>query len=101
MPPRSHRCTPRTGNVAADGNPHIEAFNPADGLTAPPTEGDFDSEEKFNEAQNAYWQQHEGRLRARTPHWSHFRPEEALDTRRATAARVMAWEVTMGSTGAA
>lgn len=39
--------------------PHTEAFNPADDLPDPPGEADFDSENKFNEAEDAYWQQHE------------------------------------------
>jgi len=39
--------------------PHTEAFNPADGLPDPPKEEDFDSEDKFNEAEDAYWQHHD------------------------------------------
>ncbi|MEU2615190.1 SMI1/KNR4 family protein [Micromonospora sp. NPDC007271] len=39
--------------------PHTDAFNPADALPDPPTEEDFDSEAEFNEAEDAYWQQHE------------------------------------------
>ncbi|MER7129893.1 SMI1/KNR4 family protein [Streptosporangium saharense] len=39
--------------------PHVEAFNPADGLPAPPDEEDFDSTEEFNVAEDAYWEQHD------------------------------------------
>jgi hypothetical protein len=39
--------------------PRTEAFNPADGLPDQPDEEDFDSEEMFNEAEDAYWQQHD------------------------------------------
>ncbi|WP_225319873.1 SMI1/KNR4 family protein [Micromonospora aurantiaca (nom. illeg.)] len=39
--------------------PHTDAFNPADDLPAPPGKVDFDSEDKFNEAEDAYWRQHE------------------------------------------
>ncbi|WP_433319854.1 SMI1/KNR4 family protein [Micromonospora chersina] len=39
--------------------PHTDAFNPADDLPDPPDEADFDSEAKFNEAEDAYWQQHD------------------------------------------
>ncbi|MET9302723.1 SMI1/KNR4 family protein [Micromonospora aurantiaca] len=39
--------------------PHTDAFNPADGLPDPPGKADFDSEDKFNKAEDAYWQQHE------------------------------------------
>lgn len=39
--------------------PHVEVFNPADGLPSPPDEADFDSVEEFNEAEDAYWEQHE------------------------------------------
>jgi len=39
--------------------PHTDSFNPADGLPDPPDEEDFDSQEKFNEAEDAYWQHHE------------------------------------------
>ena len=39
--------------------PHTDAFNPADDLPDPPGEADFDSKEKFNEAEDAHWQQHE------------------------------------------
>ncbi|MFJ6949886.1 hypothetical protein ACWEEK_31865 [Micromonospora aurantiaca (nom. illeg.)] len=39
--------------------PHTNAFNPADDLPDPPGKADFDSEDKFNEAEDAYWQQHE------------------------------------------
>lgn len=38
---------------------HVEAFNPADGLPEPPNEDDYDSEEAFNAAEDAYWLQHE------------------------------------------
>jgi SMI1 / KNR4 family (SUKH-1) len=38
--------------------PHVEAFNPADGLPDPPDEDDYDSVEAFNEAEYAYWEQH-------------------------------------------
>jgi hypothetical protein len=38
--------------------PHIEAFNPADGLPEPPDEADYDSTEEFNAAEDAYWEQH-------------------------------------------
>jgi len=39
--------------------PHTDAFNPADGLPDPPSREDFDSEEKLNEAEDAYWEHHE------------------------------------------
>jgi SMI1/KNR4 family protein SUKH-1 len=39
--------------------PHVEAFNPADGLPEPPDEADFDSEEELNEAEDAYWEQYD------------------------------------------
>jgi hypothetical protein len=39
--------------------PHTDAFNPADGLPDPPSREDFNSEEKLNEAEDAYWQHHE------------------------------------------
>ncbi len=39
--------------------PHVEAFNPADGLPEPPDEADFESTEAFNAAEDAYWQQHD------------------------------------------
>ncbi|MEV4063012.1 SMI1/KNR4 family protein [Nonomuraea dietziae] len=39
--------------------PHVEAFNPADRLPAPPDEADFDSIEKFNAAEDAYWKQYD------------------------------------------
>jgi hypothetical protein len=39
--------------------PHTDAFNPADGMPEPPDEEDFDSAEKFFEAEDAYWLQHE------------------------------------------
>ena len=39
--------------------PHTDAFNPADDLPDPPGKVDFDSEDKFNEAEDAYWRQHE------------------------------------------
>ena len=39
--------------------PHTDSFNPADDLPDPPGEADFDSEAKFNEAEDAYWRQHE------------------------------------------
>nr|WP_221473771.1 SMI1/KNR4 family protein [Planomonospora venezuelensis] len=39
--------------------PHTEAFNPADGLPAPPDEEDFNSAEEFNAAEDAYWEQHD------------------------------------------
>lgn len=38
--------------------PHVEAFNPADGLPDPPDEEDYDSEEEFNAAEDAYWEHH-------------------------------------------
>jgi hypothetical protein len=38
---------------------HTEAFNPADGLPDPPDRDGFDSEELFNEGEDAYWQQHD------------------------------------------
>ncbi len=37
--------------------PHVEAFNPADGLPDPPHEEDYDSVEAFNAAEDAYWEQ--------------------------------------------
>lgn len=39
--------------------PHVEAFDPADGLPAPPDKADFESTEEFDAAENAYWEQHE------------------------------------------
>ena len=39
--------------------PHTETFDPADGLPEPPDEEGFDSEEKFTEAEDAYWQRHD------------------------------------------
>jgi len=39
--------------------PHVEAFNLADGLPDPPDEDDYDSEEAFNEAEDAYWEHHD------------------------------------------
>lgn len=39
--------------------PHIDAFNPADGLPDPPASEDFDSEQEFNDAEDAYWERHE------------------------------------------
>jgi hypothetical protein len=39
--------------------PHIDAFNPADGLPDPPDEDDFESESQFNEAEDAYWKHHD------------------------------------------
>lgn len=39
--------------------PHVEAFNPADGMPAPPDEEDFDSTEEFNAAEDAYWERHD------------------------------------------
>ncbi|WP_204030783.1 hypothetical protein [Sinosporangium siamense] len=38
--------------------PHVEAFNPADALPAPPDEEDFDSSEAFTAAEDAYWEQY-------------------------------------------
>ncbi|PGH42204.1 SMI1/KNR4 family protein [Micromonospora sp. WMMA1996] len=49
--------------------PHVEAFNPADGLPGPPDEDDFDSEEEFNAAEDAYWEQHDAVV---------FRPEHSV-----------------------
>jgi hypothetical protein len=39
--------------------PHIEAFNPADGLGPPPDEADYESEQEFNAAEDAYWERHD------------------------------------------
>ncbi|GIE76605.1 hypothetical protein Aph02nite_25550 [Actinoplanes philippinensis] len=39
--------------------PHTEAFNPAEGLPEPPDEDDFESEEQFNAAEDAYWERHD------------------------------------------
>ena len=39
--------------------PHTAAFNPADGLPAPPDESDYDSVEAFNAAEDAYWEMHD------------------------------------------
>ncbi|MGI5285782.1 SMI1/KNR4 family protein [Nonomuraea polychroma] len=39
--------------------PHVEAFNPAYDLPAPPDEADFESIEEFNAAEDAYWEQHD------------------------------------------
>ena len=40
--------------------PHVEAFNPTDGLlSAPPDEADYESAEEFNAAEDAYWEQHD------------------------------------------
>jgi hypothetical protein len=38
---------------------HVDAFNPADGLSEPPDEDGFDSKEQFNLAEDAYWEQHD------------------------------------------
>jgi hypothetical protein len=38
--------------------PHVEAFNPADGLPEPPDEADYESTEEFNAAEDTYWEQH-------------------------------------------
>jgi hypothetical protein len=48
---------------------HHEAFNPADGLPAPPDEDDYGSEEEFNAAEDAYWEQHDGAV---------FKPEHTI-----------------------
>jgi hypothetical protein len=37
--------------------PHVEAFNPADGLPDPQCEEDYDSVEALNAAEDAYWEQ--------------------------------------------
>jgi len=39
--------------------PHTDAFNPAAALPDPPDEADFASEAEFNEAEDAYWEQHD------------------------------------------
>jgi hypothetical protein len=39
--------------------PHVQAFNPAEGLPDPPDEEDYDSEEAFNAAEDAYWEKHD------------------------------------------
>jgi hypothetical protein len=39
--------------------PHAAAFNPADGLPDPPDEKDYDSEEAFNAAEDAYRENHD------------------------------------------
>ncbi|MFI7252661.1 SMI1/KNR4 family protein [Micromonospora chalcea] len=39
--------------------PHVEPFNPADGLPDPPDEADYSSEEEFNAAEDAYWERHD------------------------------------------
>lgn len=39
--------------------PHVEAFNPAEGLPEPPDEERYDSTEAFNAAEDAYWEWHE------------------------------------------
>lgn len=39
--------------------PHVESFNPANGLPDPPDEADYDSEEGFAAAEDAYWEQHD------------------------------------------
>lgn len=39
--------------------PHTDAFNPVDGLPAPPDEADFGSVEAYNEAEDAYWERHD------------------------------------------
>lgn len=39
--------------------PHVEPFNPADGLSDPPDANDYNSEEEFNAAEDAYWEQHD------------------------------------------
>lgn len=49
--------------------PHVEAFNPADGLPDPPDEADYDSEEQFNAAEDAYWEQHDSIV---------FKPEHSI-----------------------
>ncbi|WP_433265466.1 SMI1/KNR4 family protein [Micromonospora vinacea] len=49
--------------------PHLEAFNPADGLPEPPDEDDYDSPEEFNAAEDAYWEQHDAVV---------FKPEHSV-----------------------
>jgi hypothetical protein len=49
--------------------PHVEAFNPTDGLPDPPDEGDYDSLEAFNAAEDAYWEKHDQVV---------FRPEHSI-----------------------
>ncbi|MBL7628388.1 SMI1/KNR4 family protein [Frankia sp. CN6] len=49
--------------------PHVEAFNPAEGLPEPPDEDDYDSEEAFFEAAEAYFEQHDAVV---------FRPEHSV-----------------------
>jgi hypothetical protein len=39
--------------------PYADAFNPVAGLPEPPDEGDFDSVEEFNAAEDAHWEHYE------------------------------------------
>ncbi|MBO4207661.1 SMI1/KNR4 family protein [Micromonospora echinofusca] len=38
---------------------HVGAFDPAHGLPAPPEEADYDSEEAYDEAAEAYWERYD------------------------------------------
>lgn len=49
--------------------PHVEPFNPADGLPKQPDEDDYATEAEFNDAEDAYWEQHDAVV---------FRPEHAI-----------------------
>ncbi|GAA4209602.1 SMI1/KNR4 family protein [Actinocatenispora rupis] len=39
--------------------PHVEAFNPADGLPAPPQPGQYVTTAEFNAAEDAYWERYD------------------------------------------
>lgn len=39
--------------------PYTDAFNPAEGLPEPPDEDDYETEEQFNAAEDAYWERHD------------------------------------------
>ncbi|MEU4241718.1 SMI1/KNR4 family protein [Actinoplanes sp. NPDC026619] len=47
------------GETLAQPFAHTDAFNPADGLPEPPEPDTFGSEAAFNEAEDAYWEQHD------------------------------------------
>jgi len=53
----------------AEPFPHMEAFNPAEGLPKQPDKYDYDSEEAFLEAEEAYFEQHDAVV---------FRPEHSV-----------------------
>jgi hypothetical protein len=45
-------------NTLGQPFPHIEAFNPAEGLPESPDEADYDSAEEFSAAEDTYWEHH-------------------------------------------